>query len=248
MSRVIVTIHGTGRTACNFGDSQMQALAVHLSAAPHHRPVWWGDLIDHGSFFADCGNRLSDWYIALSRRLNGRSPRFVPRLVWHAADRLHRLVDGLAGIVAYFLRARMREVIRGRLRQTLAELSRHRHEIVLISESLGSLVAFDVLRAEADRYNIAAWFTLGCPLRTLVRTGQRSVDLGAINRATVKQWFNLYAPRDLVAAPIASLFPGYPIRDERISGSRGYWQSHHYWSNPHVAELIARALRVNEPI
>jgi hypothetical protein len=221
----------------------MQAIADHLGAAPHHRPVWWGDLIDAGAYVP----RVGEWTIShlhsLAQRFIGRPAKHTPRLVLRAADVLHRVLNGAAGVAAYFIPFQKQALIRERLRETLAQLTRHNHEIVLVSESLGCLVAFDVLRDEAHRYNIAAWLTLGCPLRTLVRTGQRRADLGAISPQTVKQWFNLYAPRDLVAAPIASVFPAYPIRDERIEGTRGRLQAHRYWTNPRVAALIARVLR-----
>jgi hypothetical protein len=179
----------------------------------------------------------------LACRFLGRPSKHLARVVAAASDALHRFVNGVHGVVAYFLPLRSREDIRDRLRVTLERLTSHNHEIVLVSESLGCLVAFDVLRADAHRYNIAAWITLGCPLRTLVNTGQRRADLGAINQQTVGQWLNLYAPRDLIAAPIASTFPDYPIRDERIDGANGRIQSHRYWADPRVAALIARVLR-----
>ena len=243
MSQVVVTIHGTGRTAQDFEVPQMQALAAHLGTVPQHRPVWWGDLIDAGA----CVSHNGEWLIArlhaLAQRFIGRPALYTTRLVGHLANGLHGWIDGVAGVVAYFVSARQREVIRERLRAVLAELSRHNHEIILISESLGCLIAFDVLRTGAQHYNIAAWFTLGCPLWLLVRTGQRRADLGAINRQTVGQWFNLYAPRDLVAAPMAPVFPAYPIRDERIDGAHGRLHAHRYWQHPRVAALIARVLR-----
>jgi hypothetical protein len=243
MSRVVVTIHGTGRTAHNFWAPQIQAIADHLGQTPQHRPVWWGDLIDAGARVSELGAWVTARLHGLAQRLLGHPSNHVARFVLGGADTLHRFVDGVAGVVAYFVPSRKQEVIRDRLRATLEELTQHGHEIVLVSESLGCLVAFDVLRAEANQYNIVAWITLGCALRTLVRTGQRSADLGAINRQTVGQWFNLYAPRDLVAAPIASVFPAYPIHDERIDGARGRLQSHRYWANPRVAALIARVLQ-----
>lgn len=243
MSRIVVTIHGTGRTARNFGTLQMQAIARHLDGLPRHRSVWWGDLIDAGAHIATLG----DWTIArlhsLAEFLLGRPSRRTVRTVARIADVLHRIVDGIDGVIAYLIPSRRREAIRDRLRQTLAELTRHGHEIVLISESLGCLVAFDVLREEAQRYNIAAWITLGSPLRTLITTGQRDANLGAINLQTVGQWLNLYAPRDLVAAPIASVFPTYPVRDECIDGARSRLESHRYWDDPRVSALVAEIFR-----
>jgi hypothetical protein len=243
MSRVIVTIHGTGRTDQDFGITQMQVLARHLGHLPRHQAVWWGDLIDAGAHVAKIGAWLIARVHSLAECVLGRPSKHVVRVVARLADFLHRLVNGIDGVVAYFIPSRRREAIRERLRRTLDELTRRGDEIILISESLGCLVAFDVLREEAYRYNIAAWITLGCPLRTLVRTGQRDADLGAINPQTVRRWLNLYAPRDLVAAPIAQVFPHYPIRDECIAGTRSRLQAHRYWSNPRVSALVARVIR-----
>ncbi len=243
MSRVIAIIHGTGRTEQDFWIPQTHAIAQHLEAAPRVHPVWWGDLIDAGAHVSTVSDRAVARLHALAQRWPGRPARSAPRLVSSAARELHGVINGVAGVVAYFFPSQKQEVIRNRLRGTLAELTRHNREIVLISESLGCLIAFDVLRAEAHRYNIAVWITMGCPLRTLVRTGQRRRDLGAINPQTIGQWLNLYAPLDPVAAPIASVFPAYPIRDERIDGARGRREAHHYWPNPRATALIAHALR-----
>jgi len=243
MNRVIVTIHGTGRTLPDFGTSQAQALAEHLGHIPPHRSVWWGDLIDVGAVVW----RAADWVNArlhtLARCFLGRPARHTPRLVARAADVLHRLVNGVVGVLAYFVFRRQRAQMYERLRATLRELTQRGDEIVLVSESLGCLIAFDVLRAEADQYNLIAWVTLGCALRTLVWSKQRSTDLGAITPQNVKQWFNVYAPRDPVAAPIAAVFPTYPIRDECLDGARSRRQAHNYWDDPRVTALIARLLR-----
>jgi len=243
MSRVIATLHGTGRTEQNFWIPQTHAIAQHLETAPRVHPVWWGDLIDAGAHVSTMSDRAVAHPHSLAQRFGGRPARYAPRLVSSAARELHGLINGVAGVVAYFVPSQKEEVIRNRLRGTLAERTRHNREIVLISESLGCLIAFDVLHAEAHRYNIAMWITMGCPLRILVRTGQRRPDLGAINPQTVGQWLNLYAPLDPVAAPIASVFPAYPIRDERIDGARGCLEAHRYWPNPRVPALIAHALR-----
>ena len=242
MSRIIVTIHGTGRTTSQFWVPQIQAVAKQLGTVPRHHPVWWGDMIDSGAFVSRSGAWVNTHLHSLAQQWLGRPAKHTPRIIFRMTDSLHRLINGVDGVIAYFVTGSRREVVRERLRDTLAELTRQKHDIVLVSESLGCLIAFDVLQKDAARFNIAAWFTLGCPLRTLVRTGQRRADLGAINRQTVKQWFNIYAPRDPVAAPIASVFPTYPIRDERIEGTRGRLQSHRYWANPRVAMLIAQVM------
>jgi hypothetical protein len=244
MQRVLVSIHGTGLTEHDFWVAQRQAIGRHLPHPVHVRPVWWGDLIDAGASLPPVRDRLIGGAHTVARRLTSRPARYVPRLLSRLSSRLHNNVNGVAGVLAYFLPSRRREVIRQRLRQSLSELTRQGREIVLVSESLGSVVAFDVLRAEADRYSVATWMTLGCPLRLLVRSGQRRSELGAINESSVGAWLNLYAPHDPIAAPIASVFPAYPVQDERIEGSGGLFHAHgNYWSNPRVTLLIAARLQ-----
>ncbi len=244
MTRVLVTIHGTGRIAEDFWVPQQVALAQHLEAPPHLHPVWWGDLIDAGARLPLVRDRITARIQALAQDWLGRPARRAHRLVERVSDGLHDFVNGTAGVLAYFVPHQKQAVIRERLSRTLAELTGRGHDIVLVSESLGSVVAFDVLHGEADRYRLAAWVTVGCPLRLLVRTGQRRPNLGAINPGTVGQWLNLHAPFDLIAAPVAPAFPGYPVRDERIEGSGGLFEAHaNYWVNPRSIALIAGTLR-----
>lgn len=243
MTRVLVTIHGTGRIEEDFWVSQQAALAQHLGAPPHLHPVWWGDLIDAGARLPAVRDRMTARIHAVAQDWLGRPSRHAHRLVERASDKLHDFVNGTAGVVAYFVPDQKQAVIRERLSRTLADLTARGHEIVLVAESLGSVVAFDVLSREAERLCLAAWVTVGCPLRLLVRTGQRRADLGAINTRTVGQWLNLHAPCDPIAAPVAPAFPGYPVRDERIDGSGGLFQAHaKYWANPRSTALIARTL------
>ncbi|MCX7840514.1 MAG: hypothetical protein N2559_13835 [Anaerolineae bacterium] len=243
MKRVIVTIHGTGRTTPDFWAPQVQAIAEHLGHTPPHRPVWWGDLIDVGAKVWHVADWLNARVHTLARVLLGRPARRTPRRIARAADFLHRLMNGIAGVLAFFVFKHQRAQMYERLRATLRELTHHGYEIVLVSESLGCLVAFDVLRAEANQYNLLAWVTLGCALRILVQSNRRSNDLGAITPQTLKQWINVYAPRDPVAAPIASVFPNFPIRDERLDGARTRLEAHNYWRDPRVAALIAHLLK-----
>lgn len=243
MKKVVVTIHGVGRTPADFWRPQVQAIADHLGDPPAHRAVWWGDLVDAGSSVPRAVGQLRHF----ASRVRGASaadcPPAAPGPAARVSDQLHRAVTGTAGVAAYLLPTSTRAAIRDRLRQTLGDLAGDSRDIVLVSESLGCLIAFDVLRADAHRYNLSAWVTLGCPLRTLVRTGQCRADLGAISPHTVRSWLNLYAPRDLVAAPVASVFPAYPVRDEAVAGSHNRIDAHHYWRNPRAVSLIAGTLR-----
>ncbi len=246
MSRVIVNIHGTGRTSSDFWVPRVAAVSAQLGWEPPHLPVWWGDLIDVGAAATAFGREAVEWLNRSwpdVRMLPGLTVRSVTRSVEWFFDLCHRVANAAAGVVAYFTSKELQESIRNRLRWALELVSQHGHEAVLVSESLGCLVAFDVLREEAHRYRIHTWFTLGCALGTLVRTGQRTPDLGAINTQTVRHWRNLYAVKDPVAQPIAEVFPEYPIRDEPVVTGDGPLGAHHYWGNPTVPALIAQALR-----
>lgn len=243
MKRVLVTIHGIGRIEADFWVPQRAALARHLDAAPHLHPVWWGDLVDAGAGLPQVRERLNNRIHAAAENWFGRPSRYAHRLVAHLANWLHEFINGAAGVVGYFIPDQKQAIIRERLVRTLTELTERGFEIVLVSESLGSVIAFDVLRAQAHRFRLAAWITVGCPLRLLVRTGQRSADLGAINVTTVRRWVNLHAPCDPIAAPVAGAFPGYPVCDQRIDGSGGPFEAHgRYWHNPASTALIAQTL------
>ena len=120
MSRVVVALHGTGRTSSNFGTPQMEAIAEHLGRVPHHRSVWWGDLIDAGARVSRAGTWLIARLHSLAWFFIGRPARFMPRIILSTADVLHRFIDGVAGVIAYLIPSPKQGVIRERLRATLA--------------------------------------------------------------------------------------------------------------------------------
>jgi len=203
MRRIIVTIHGASRSSHPFASSRIQAIASHLGGTPYHYSVWWGDLIDVGAPIANLGAWVDARLHALVQVFIGHPLFPTPHWVSRVTDWLHRNINSIAGVITYFTSASKREIICNRLHAALGELSGHGFEIVLVSERLGSLVAYDVLRRYAHKFNIAAWITLGSPLRAIISARQRDANLGAINPQNVKEWINLYSPL-------------YPIRDERV--------------------------------
>lgn len=216
MRRIVVTIHGTGRTPRTYASSRIHAIASHLGATSYHYSVWWGDLIDLGAPIGKLGAWVDARLHALVQIFTGHPLFPTPHWFSRVTDWLQRHINAIAGVVTYFTSPSKREIICNRLHTALGELSGHGFEIVLVSESLGSLVAYDVLRDYAHKFHIAAWITLGSPLRAVISAKQRDANLGAITPENVKAWINLYSSLDPVAAPLAPLFPTYPIRDERI--------------------------------
>ncbi len=114
---------------------------------------------------------------------------------------------------------------------------------MVVGDSLGSVVAFDVLRRCAGSYPIQSLITMGSPLRKLARLRRRSAEVGAITPQTLPLRLNLYDRTDPVGESLHSTFPDYPIRDIEFDNGVGPLASHLYWDNPRVLELIAARLQ-----
>lgn len=151
--------------------------------------------------------------------------------------------DVVADVVRYLFDTTLQKAVQQRLSDKLEQATKEYDEILLVSHSLGTVVAFDVLRQAAERYNVKRFVTMGSPLRKLVTVGCRSSDLGTISRKTVPSWLNLYDTTDLVADVIGPAFPGYPIEDTFIQIANLPIPSHDYWRNQEVLEIIADWLR-----
>ncbi len=119
-------------------------------------------------------------------------------------------------------------------------------DIVFVSHSLGTVIAFDVLREMGERFNrISCWFTTGCPLGKLRRIGLRGDDLGAITRQNVARWYNIYDSTDLIADALGPFFPrpGFHLHDIFVDVARDPIASHDYMRNAETLDLIAELMR-----
>jgi len=227
-----------------FADQHVAAVAAHLGWTPAHRPVWWGDLADAGAVLLAARNRVAHWLE--TRHRSGRALGRIRR--WLAVCDpivafIRGVINGIAGIVVYFLVPRRRSVIHQRLREALAEASRSSSGVVLLSHSLGCLIAFDVLRSGAQDYNIVAWITLGCPLALIARTIWRRRDMGSLVPTFVPAWYNVYSAADLFGQPISAAFPSCAVRDRQVVSGGHLAEAHRYWDKPEVARLVAEILR-----
>lgn len=106
---------------------------------------------------------------------------------------------------------------------------------IVVSHSLGTVVAYNVLMARDSRVNVKAWITLGSPLgieavysrvpRHYARVTARSAPAG------VGGWYNARDPEDIVAL--------HPIPKNSFSGSPTVINSSHVvneTSNEHGIE------------
>lgn len=153
------------------------------------------------------------------------------------------VTDAASDVIRYLFDGKMQKSIRNRLAQVLDKATADDAEIILVSHSLGTVVAFDVLREQAGRYPIKRFVTMGSPLRKLATTGIHPADLGAITTQTIPFWRNLYDNTDFVADAIGPAFPGYPIEDVFIQVADLPIPSHNYWENLQVQKMIAGWLR-----
>jgi hypothetical protein len=133
--------------------------------------------------------------------------------------------------------------IQQRLIAGLDQAAQKFDEIALATLSLGSVVSFDALEQNADRYKISAWFTTGSPLAKLRRVGVRPSDLGAIQPANVARWFNLYDTNDIIASAIGPQFPDYRLYDVYVSVGETPIIAHDYFNNGETIDMLADAMR-----
>ncbi len=146
----------------------------------------------------------------------------------------------------YLFNRNLAAEIQNRVVQALDQAMANYDDIVFVSHSLGTVIAFDVLHEMGERYNrISCWFTTGCPLGKLRRIGLRGDDLGAIAPQNVARWYNIYDSTDLIADALGPFFPrpGFRLHDIFVDVARDPVASHDYMRNAETLDLIADVMR-----
>jgi hypothetical protein len=96
---------------------------------------------------------------------------------------------------------KVRDELRRRLLEALRSANEQAEKTVLVTHSMGTMIAYDVLRNCAGCPPVDTMFTLGSPLGIqevqdeLVAAGRRTVDFLS---ATLRRWVNVYDPVDVV--------------------------------------------------
>lgn len=253
MSKVLVNIHGAGKQLSDFYVEGLSALTAILGSGPACLPCWYADLSNIGvAVFGIDDAGLSpealEFRAAFEQELDERRQEIEAQMPptgveFGLTDTASSIVDPVADVTRYLFDHAVQTAIKQRLADALEEATQDYDETILVSHSLGTVVAFDVLRESAGRYRISRFFTMGSPLRKLVRLRQRSSDVGAISDATVPVWRNLYDTTDAVADAIGPAFPGYPIQDVFVQVATAPLPSHDYWRNAQVLNMIADTLK-----
>jgi len=147
---------------------------------------------------------------------------------------------------------KVREELRNRLLAKLREASQQGEKLVLVAHSMGTMVAYDVLRNCPDCPPVDTLFTLGSPLgvtevqEQLVAKDKDRVDFPPL----LGRWINVYDPLDPVCGVDPRFndyapFEGRAVEDVKES-NWGSWRHTitHYFAGPKFRALFAQAIGV----
>ncbi len=138
-----------------------------------------------------------------------------------------------------------RNAVQALVKPALESATSEYDDVIVVSHSLGTVVAFDILKACADLYpHISYWFTLGCPLAKLARVNSVISDLGKITETAIKHWHNIYDTTDLIANALGPTIskPNSPIHDIFVDVGTDPNTSHDYLHNDETFDLIAQVM------
>jgi hypothetical protein len=248
----LVLVHGAGKEPSGYYRGFLANLTTALGAEPPCLATWWADLCDLGPavkagaatprLTREAEEFRQDYMAALGLGANGQQQENTQSPVRSVGGTLISLADTVNDVVQYFYNPSMRSAIQMRLRERLAEAAGAFDHTLLVSHSLGTVIAFDVLRQMASAYNIHTWFTTGSPLGKLAQLGQVTSDVGQITGESIAAWHNLFDPSDVVASALSGAF-AFPLKDVVVENGAGMLNSHNYWGNGVVAGLVAEAVK-----
>lgn len=151
------------------------------------------------------------------------------------------------------VRFRVRKELRDRLLGILAEAADTSKKTIIVSHSMGTMVAYDVLRNCPGCPAVDTLITIGSPLG--VREVQEeliAVDAGDVDfpAATLRNWINIYDPLDPVCGADPKLENDYrPVAGRRVTDIKesnwGTWRHTvtHYLAGTRFRAELNKALR-----
>jgi hypothetical protein len=264
MSKVLLLVHGAGKTDPDYAIEPLAAITLMLGVEPPCVPVYYADVTTLGSLFGivsvpDAGTpptaleppRMTQFKSAFAMQVmtdlhaTPNKDQGVAVAVLPGQDIAELIATEVNQIAGYLFNPMVYNQIQSRMYSGLNKAAKLGDSIVVASHSLGTVVAFDGLRALSAHYNVAAFFTLGSPLGILRRLGNRSADLGAITYDHVATWLNFYDTDDPIANALGPDFPmqGYRLRDVFVDVASAPLPAHDYFRNSEVLAEIAKALK-----
>lgn len=266
MSKVIVFVHGAGKFKKDWYKEPLDGLTALLGTEPPAVGVWYGDIANVDLAVSattrrrrkgrrnaaapvldteEVANFKAAFAMLVQTDLNSlpQYERHTAVFSLPAQFLAEVIATDLNQIAGYLFSSKLYMAVQKRMREALNQALGMGDEIVIASHSLGSVVAFDMLREVADAANVTTFFTLGSPLSKLRRLNLRTADLGAIP-GNVGEWLNLYDTTDPVANALGPVFPSrqFRLRDVFVDVDSDPIRSHDYFRNPETLAEIAAAL------
>ncbi|MBI5302320.1 MAG: hypothetical protein HY868_09295 [Chloroflexi bacterium] len=252
--RVMVIVHGGGDIPENYHEGLVNGVQAQHSKPFDFISAYYSDVITNrersiaprvespaeAKFKADFEKQLRETH---ARTQSDNQARGIVTTSFLGID--NAITDTIKEVVVYLFDQSAASQIQDRVVAALDQAAQDFDEIVLVTHSLGTVVAFDALKQFAHRYKIAFWFTLGCPLGKLIMTRLRASDLGEIARAHVSCWYNVYDTNDIVAGVIGSFLPApdLHIHDIFVEVAPAMPSAHDYFANPATHAILAEALK-----
>jgi hypothetical protein len=244
---VLVTIHGAGKWEPAYAVPIEEFIESDVKKDVIVFPAWYGKLnpetksrargatatrflFVHAAILAELMNDMR-------KRKSARDSRLQLDMLLPGGIDAITLAQHVAG---YLLFPDFAKRLRTILQKQLDKAATTHKDIVLISHSLGSVVAFDLLKQTHKRYAIAHWYTVGCPLDKLVRIGERDGNVGHIRR-NVKCWDNLYDKDDWVANQLKEF--DFPIHNKAVDNAPDMPEAHNYFKYKQALTCYADAFR-----
>ncbi len=251
--RVMVIVHGGGDIPENYFEGLVRGVKTQLGKPFDFLPAYYSDVITQHQFSIAAVEspevaQLKAAYEKQLRDSHARAQaenqaRGIVTTSFFGLD--VAMQDTIKEVVVYLTNANAAQAVRDRLVATLDQAAQDFDEIILASHSLGTVVSFDVLKQAAHRYNIAYWFTMGCPLGKLIRIRSRDSGLGEISAQHIARWHNLFDTNDFVADAISTyLFADdFHVHDIFVEVAPSMPGAHDYFENPATHRMLAEVLK-----
>lgn len=175
---------------------------------------------------------------------------------WAWVQAVLRALDRLPGVNSRLLAAFTHDVnvyltydgVRAQVNDIVAKALSTREPCVVVAHSLGTVVAYDVLRARATTPQYPCLVTVGSPLG--IRAIRQQLVTPLISPPGVAHWFNAYDNHDVVAlVPLDAHHFNVQPAIENKSDVLNHTEDRHgiigYLTDPEVAKRIVQGLRNN---
>jgi len=244
---VLVTIHGAGKWDQHYAVPIEEFIESAVKKDVAVFPAWYGKLNPKTN--ARAGGAAATRFLFVQavflaelikdmrKRKSARDSRLQLDALLPGGIAAITLAQHVAGYLLFPDFAKRLQTI---LQKQLDKAAATHKDIVLISHSLGSVVAFDLLKHTHKRYSIARWYTVGCPLDKLVRIGERDGKVGHI-RHNVKRWYNLYDEDDWVANKLKKI--DFSIHNKAVDNASSMPEAHNYFDYEESRKCYAEAFK-----